>query len=120
MEAEKNPGPVGDVVSKTAFSPNSQAYKSVREKKAHANRKGMRRSMSFSEGQSPVVPIIHKSGYNEEASSKYNVVTNCQAPAHDEAQNSSDKIKVIRSQMLPTCLEFLILYLYLDLSSSLL
>jgi len=93
LEVEKDPDPVVDVLSKAAFSPNSQAYKSVREKKANTNRKGMRRSMSFSEGQSPVVPIIHKSGYNEEASSKYNVVTNCHAPAHDEAQNSSDKIK---------------------------
>ena len=99
MEVEKDPDPVVDVLSKAAFSPNSQAYKSVREKKANTNRKGMRRSMSFSEGQSPVVPIIHKSGYNEEASSKYNVVTNCHAPAHDEAQNSSDKIKVFRSRV---------------------
>ena len=92
-----NENPVDDVANDLVFSPNSQTYKSVREKKATKGRKGMRRSMSFSEGQSQIVPIIHKSGYNEEASSKYNVVTNCRTPGHNEIQSTSDKIKVINS-----------------------
>ena len=92
-----NENPIDDVANELVFSPNSQSYKSVREKKVTKGRKGMRRSMSFSEGQSTIMPVIHKSGYNEEASSKYNVVTNCRAPAHNETQSTSDKIKVINS-----------------------
>ncbi|XP_065064400.1 anillin-like [Rhopilema esculentum] len=75
------------------FSPNSQAYKSVREKKVSKGRKGMRRSMSFSEGQSPIIPVIHKSGYNEEMSSKYNVVTSCTPSGEGEEKSISDQIK---------------------------
>lgn len=82
-----------DVVSVMTFSPNPKTCKSVREKKLAKGRKGMRRSVSFSEGQSPVVPIIHKSGYNEEASSKYNVVTYCGTVLKDKEKSASDQIK---------------------------
>ena len=75
------------------FSPNSKSYKSVREKKSAKPRKTMRRSMSFSEGQLPQM-TMHKSGYNEEASSKYNVVTTCVATEEDKMSNS-EKIKVL-------------------------
>ena len=51
----------------------------------------MRRSISFSEGHPPPT---HKSGYNEEASSRYNVVTNCVTTAEEENKSNFDKIKV--------------------------
>ena len=50
--------------------------------------------MSFSEGQSPIIPVIHKSGYNEETSSKYNVVTSCTPSGEGEEKSISDQIKV--------------------------
>ena len=90
-----NEKPINDAANELIFSPNSKSYQSVREKKTtKSSRKGMRRSMSFSEGQSPIVPVIHKSGYNEEASSMYNVVTNCGTPVRDEEKSTSDKVKV--------------------------
>lgn len=74
------------------FSPNSSSYKSVREKKSTKPRKNMRRSISFSEGHPPPT---HKSGYNEEASSRYNVVTNCVTTAEEENKSNFDKIKAL-------------------------
>ncbi len=73
------------------FSPNSKTYKSVREKKSTKSKKTMRRSMSFSEGRPPQ---MHKSGYNEEASSRYNVVTTCMSSDKEENVSNSEKIKV--------------------------
>eukprot|EP00794_Sanderia_malayensis_P018604 gene18604-20475_t len=91
-EAERAPASVNS--KDVMFSPNSKTYKSVREKKSTPKpKKTMRRSMSFSEGHPP--PQIQKSGYNEEASSRYNVVTTCvpSKEQHQDDLNKSEKIK---------------------------
>ena len=83
------PEPPQDTDPNLVFSPDSKTYKSVREKSASKPRKNLRRSMSVGEGSRKTV---HKSAYNEEQSSKYNVVTNVKA--EEVRMSVNEKIQV--------------------------